>query len=94
MTVLYWIHLLLELRLDLLVSQRCNIAEVTLTTPRIETNEVGDVDAFILLPGNQIETGQSRFVLTDQVDNTTISGVSDTNVTIMTVKVHSSMLLA
>ena len=55
------------------------IAEVTLTTPRIETNAVGDVDAFILLPGNQIETGQSRFVLTDQVDNTTISGISDTN---------------
>ena len=46
---------------------------------RIESNEVGDVDAFILLPGDQIETGQSRFVLTDQIDNTTISGVSDTN---------------
>ena len=55
------------------------IAEVTLTTPRIQSNEVGDVDAFILIPRDQIETGQSRFVLTDQVDNTTISGVSDTN---------------
>jgi len=55
------------------------IAEVTLTTPRIFTNEFGDVDAFILLPKDKIETGQSRFVITDQVDNTTISGISDTN---------------
>ena len=55
------------------------IAEVTLTTPRIQTNDFGDVDAFILLPKDQIETGQSRFVITDQIDNTTIAGISDTN---------------
>lgn len=57
------------------------IAEVLLTNPRISSNSSGDVDAFILLPNNKIETGNSRFVLTDQTDNTTISGVSDTNAT-------------
>jgi len=55
------------------------IAEVELTNPRITTDDEGIVRAFILLPQDTIETGQSRFVLTDQVTNTTISGISDTN---------------
>ena len=55
------------------------VAEVTLTKPRVKSNASGEVRAFIIVPPNKVETGQSRFVLTDQTTNTTIAGVSDTN---------------
>jgi hypothetical protein len=55
------------------------IAEVKLSNPRLTTNSSGEIHSFIIVPPGTIETGQSRFVLTDQKDNTTIAGVSDTN---------------
>lgn len=55
------------------------VADVTLTKPRVKSNASGEVRAFIIVPPNKVETGQSRFVLTDQTTNTTIAGVSDTN---------------
>lgn len=55
------------------------IAEVTLTKPRVKSNASGEVRAFIIVPPNKVETGQSRFVLTDQITNTTVAGISDTN---------------
>ena len=55
------------------------IADVKLSNPRLKSNSSGEVRAFVIVPPNKIETGQSRFVLTDQKDNTTLAGVSDTN---------------
>ncbi len=55
------------------------VAEVKLTTPRVKSNDSGEVRAFVIIPPEQVETGQSRFVLTDQKDNTTLAGISDTN---------------
>ena len=55
------------------------VAEVELSSPRISTNDEGTVDFFILLPPKKLETGKSRFVLTDESTATTVEGVSDTN---------------
>ena len=55
------------------------VAEVSLTSPRVSTNDQGTVDFFIIVPPETIETGKSRFVLTDESTSTTIEGVSDTN---------------
>ena len=55
------------------------VAEVSLTSPRISTNEEGTVDFFIIVPPQKIETGKSRFVITDESTSTTVEGISDTN---------------
>jgi len=55
------------------------VAEVSLTNPRISTNDEGTVDFFIIVPPEKIETGNSRLVLTDQETSTTVEGISDTN---------------
>lgn len=52
---------------------------VTLTAPRISSDNSGTLEGFLIIPPNTYESGDTVFLLTDDISGNTIPGVSDSN---------------
>ncbi len=54
---------------------------VTLTTPRVLSDSTGTLDAFLLLPPDTYETGDTVFLLSNDANGSTIQGIADSTAT-------------
>ena len=52
---------------------------VTLGSPRVKSNSIGVVDAFLIIPPQTYQTGTSVFKLCDEISGTSIYGISESN---------------
>jgi len=53
--------------------------KVTLTSPRVTSNSTGDLKAFLLIPAEKYESGDTKFLLTDDIGGNTIQGISNSS---------------
>jgi hypothetical protein len=56
---------------------------VSLTAPRISSNNAGTLEGFLIIPPTTYESGDTVFLLTDDISGNTIPGISDSNAQII-----------